>query len=296
MARDVVAEGLAPGTLYVVATPIGNLGDLSPRAAAVLSTVDVVYAEDTRHSRPLLQHIGATTPLESFHAHNEQAMLARVLARLRDGGTAALISDAGTPLVSDPGGRLVEAATAAGVAVVPVPGASAVLAALVGSGLAAVPFTFYGFLPRKGGERAARVAELAALPHTAVLYEAPPRLHETLADLVAGGLGQRRGCVARELTKKFEEFRRGTVQELAAYYAAETPKGELVLVLDGAPVPPPPAASEIAAFVAQRRADGADSRTIQRELMDTMGLARNAAYRAALGAGAGAGDEAGDEP
>jgi 16S rRNA (cytidine1402-2'-O)-methyltransferase len=274
---------MPPGTLAVVSTPIGNLGDLSPRAAAVLGAVDVVLAEDTRHTRGLLTHLGLRTPLESLHAHNEGEMTARLVARLVAGGTAAVVSDAGTPLVSDPGAMLVAAAVAAGVAVVPVPGASACLAALVASGFVVMPFTCFGFLPRKGADRAARLRDLATWPHAAVVYEAPPRIADTLADLRDAGAGARRAVVARELTKKFEEFRRGTVDALAAYYAEATPKGELVLVLDGAPAPPPADTAEIEAVVARWRAEGVDARTIQRQLMEQWGLSRNAAYRAAHG-------------
>ena len=276
-----MSDGVAKGTLYVVSTPIGNLGDLSARAIAVLGAVDVVLAEDTRHTRPLLTHLGLRTPLEAVHAHNEGDAALRLVARLVGGASAALVSDAGTPLVSDPGGVLVAAAIEAGVPVVPVPGPSAVLAALTGSGLPAVPFTFFGFLARKGAERRARLADLADLPHTAVLYEAPPRVGETLADLVEAGLGARRLVVARELTKKFEEFRRGTVEDLAAYYAETPPKGEVVLVLEGAPPAPPADDTTVAAPGSALRAAGRDARTIQRELMERLGLSRNAAYRAA---------------
>ncbi|MCU0624744.1 MAG: 16S rRNA (cytidine(1402)-2'-O)-methyltransferase [Gemmatimonadaceae bacterium] len=272
---------VVPGTLYLVATPIGHLGDCSPRAAEVLGGVDVVLAEDTRHTRPLLTHLGLSTPLEAVHAHNEGDVAARLVARLAAGGSAALVSDAGTPLVSDPGGTLVAAAIAAGVPVVPVPGPSAVLAALTGSGLPAVPFTFYGFLPRKGPERRDRIADLAALRHTAVVYEAPPRLGETLAELADAGLGGRRAVVARELTKKFEEFRRGTVDALAASFAVTPPRGEVVLVLEGAPPPPPADDAAVAAAVQALRASGQQARSIQRDLMDRFGLSRNAAYRAA---------------
>lgn len=249
----------------------------------MLRAADVVLAEDTRHSRPLLRHADSSAPLEALHAHNEAAQAAGIVTRLRGGATAALVSDAGTPLVSDPGGRLVAAVLGAGLPVVPIPGPSAVLAALVGAGFDPVPFTFLGFLARKGPERAAQLAQLAALPHTAIVYEAPPRLGETLADLAAAGAGGRRACVARELTKKFEEFRRGTVAELAAYYGGAPPRGEVVLVLEGAPPAPPPDTGEVAAAAAALRAEGREPREVQRTLMERFGLSRNAAYRAALG-------------
>ena len=198
------------GTLYIVSTPIGNLGDLSARALETLRSADAILAEDTRHTRALLSHFDLHTPLESYHEHNEAASTPGLVGRLQLGATLALVSDAGTPLLSDPGARLVRAAAAAGIAVVPIPGASALLAALVGAALSADRFTFFGFVPRKGPERRSLLADVAALRHTAVLYEAPGRVAETLDDLAAAGAGGREAVVARELTKQFEEFRRGT--------------------------------------------------------------------------------------
>jgi 16S rRNA (cytidine1402-2'-O)-methyltransferase len=269
------------GSLFVVATPIGNLGDITRRAVDVLGSVDAVLAEDTRHTRPLLDHLGLHVPTEALHEHNEAAMVPRLLARLQGGASLALVSDAGTPLVSDPGSRLVAAAIDAGISVVPVPGASALLAALVGAGFAAVPFSFYGFLPRKGNERTAAIAAMLAQPHTVACYEAPPRLAATLADFAAAGAGARRAVVARELTKKFEEFRRGTVAELGAYYDEHPPRGELVLVLEGAPPPSPVDPGALAARAAALRAQGLTARDTTQVLMDEFGCPRNAAYRAA---------------
>jgi 16S rRNA (cytidine1402-2'-O)-methyltransferase len=269
-----------PGTLHIVSTPIGNLGDLSPRAVAVLGEVAAILAEDTRHSRILLDRHGVRTPVIAYHEHNEAKATPGLVARLVGGESLALVTDAGTPLVSDPGSRLVRAAIDAGVLVSPVPGPSALLAALVAGGLPADRFTFLGFLPRKGAERRATIAELAALPHTAVLYEAPSRVAETLADLVEAGLGARAAVVARELTKQFEEFRRGTVAELAAYHGAHPPKGEVVLLVGGAP---PVVVDEAAlrAEAARLRSTGMSARDIVHVLMESAHAPRNLAYRIA---------------
>ena len=283
----------APGTLYLVSTPIGNLGDLSPRAAETLRGVALVLAEDTRHARVLLEHAHVRTKVASYHEHNEAAATPKIVARLRAGESVALVSDAGTPLLSDPGARLVRAAIEADAPVVAVPGASALLAALVVSGLDASRFTFFGFLDRKGRERTAALDALARLPHTAVLYEAAPRVAATLADLVERGGGERAAVVARELTKKFEEVRRGTVHALARYYEDAPPRGEVVLVIAGAPPTAIDGAADAArARAAALRAGGARAGDIVIALAAEFGLARNAAYRLAHGsAGASQGDE-----
>ena len=227
------AEPLAPG-LYVVATPIGNLADISIRALMTLAAADAVLAEDTRITKRLLAHYGIATPLVSYHEHSGENVRDRVIARLREGAALALVSDAGTPLVSDPGYRLVEAAITENLPVIPIPGASAALAALVVSGLRTDRFFFEGFLPAKSGARRNRLAELADMPGTLVLYEAPHRLTESLAD-AAEVLGPRPSAVARELTKFFETVRRGTLAELASAYAGEPPpKGEIVLLIGAA--------------------------------------------------------------
>lgn len=269
-----------PGMLYIVSTPIGNLGDLSPRAVETLKSVAVVLAEDTRHSRPLLQRFEVGTPLLSYHEHNEARTADALVARMVAGESMALISDAGTPLLSDPGARLVAAAIAAGVRVVPIPGASALLSALVASGISAARFTFFGFLERKGAERTSALAEIASLSHTAVLYEAAPRVAATLRDLSGAGCGARPGVVARELTKQFEEVRRGTLDELAAYYDDAPPRGEVVLVIAGAP---PVVANENAAREQARalRAGGLSARDVARTLVAEHGITRNVAYRLA---------------
>ena len=222
------------GTLYVVASPIGNAQDLSPRALETLRTVDLVLAEDTRSARKLLDGHGIGRRTQSCFDANEPARAAQAAALLRSGGSIALLSEAGTPTVSDPGYRVVHAAIAAGARVVPVPGPSAVLAALVGSGLPTDRFFFVGFPPRKTGARQGLLAQLSSLSATLVFFESPHRIAATLADLVAV-LGQDRpACVARELTKTHEEFLRGTLAELAERYASERPLGEVTLVVGGA--------------------------------------------------------------
>lgn len=236
------ADPIAPG-LHVVATPIGNLRDITLRALATLAAADAVIAEDTRVSRKLLAHYGVTTPLIAYHEHNAAAVRPHLLARLAEGAALALISDAGTPLVSDPGYKLVAEALAAGIAVTGVPGPSAVLAALVVAGLPTDRFFFEGFLPPKSAARRARINELAFVPGTLVFFESPRRLAETLADLAAE-LGDRPAAVARELTKLYETTRRGTLSELAAHFGGQAPpKGEIV-VLVGPPEPAAPIAEE----------------------------------------------------
>jgi 16S rRNA (cytidine1402-2'-O)-methyltransferase len=272
----------------VVSTPIGNLGDMTHRAVEVLGRVAVILAEDTRHSRPLLAHFGIATPLQAYHEHNEARATPQVLARLQAGEDVALIADAGTPLVSDPGARLVQAAAAEGIDVVPVPGASAPLAALVAAGLPSDRFTFYGFPPRRGRERERLLAEVAALGHTAVLFEAPGRVADTLADLAAAAGPERPAAVARELTKRFEEVRRGTLGALAAYYGAAAPRGEVVLVVGGRPADaaaPTVDEHDLRERAAALLADGLSARDATRRLMDETGVPRNVAYRAAQAAG-----------
>ena len=270
------------GTLYVVATPIGNRADFTPRAVETLRQVALIVAEDTRHSAPLLAWAGISTTVRSYHAHNEAEQAPRLVERLLAGDDVALISDAGTPLVSDPGARLVDAAIAAGITVTPIPGASAILAALVASGLSATAFTFLGFLPRAATERAAAARAALGSPWTVIMYEAPPRVADLLETLAAGGGAERRAVVARELTKLHEEFRRGTVAELAAYYGATAPRGEVVVLLDGAPAVKPD--HEAAARRAEAlRAGGASVRDTVRHLQEEFGVARNEAYRLAQG-------------
>ncbi|MGA2792646.1 MAG: 16S rRNA (cytidine(1402)-2'-O)-methyltransferase [Roseiarcus sp.] len=245
------AEPIAPG-LHVVATPIGNLRDITLRALATLAAADAVIAEDTRVSRNLFAHYGVTTPLVAYHEHNAAVVRPRLLARLAQGAALALISDAGTPLVSDPGYKLVAEALAAGIAVTSVPGPSAVLAALVVAGLPTDRFFFEGFLPPKSAARRARINELAAVPGTLVFFESPRRLAEMLADLSAE-LGDRPAAVARELTKLYETIRRGTLGALAAQFGGEAPpKGEIVVL-----VGPPDAAAPVGEVEIDRLLRGA---------------------------------------
>ncbi|MEJ1159691.1 16S rRNA (cytidine(1402)-2'-O)-methyltransferase [Prosthecomicrobium sp. N25] len=225
----------APG-LYIVATPIGNLGDMTIRALETLATADLVACEDTRVTRVLLDRYGLKPRLTAYHEHNAAAERPRILAALAEGKVVALVSDAGTPLVSDPGYKLVEAAAAAGHKVVPLPGASALLAALVVSALPSDTVLFAGFLPARTEARRRRIEELAPVPATLVLYESPHRLAESLADL-ADRLGpERPAAVARELTKAFEETVRGSLGELAGRWADKDPRGEIVIVI-GPPAP-----------------------------------------------------------
>lgn len=269
------------GTLYVVSTPIGNLGDFSYRAVDVLKTVAAVLAEDTRHSRHLLDRYGIETPLVAYHEHNEAKSTPRLVERLLAGESLALISDAGTPLLSDPGGRLVHAAVASGVVVTAVPGASALLAALVSSGVALDRFTFFGFLPRKGRERRDALADIVGLRHAAVVYEAPSRVADTLSNLVEAGAGNRPVVVARELTKQFEEVRRGTVAALAAYYVDAPPRGEVVIIVAGASAPVGASEETLRARVVELRAEGRTPRDIAAVLSSELGVPRNLAYRLA---------------
>jgi 16S rRNA (cytidine1402-2'-O)-methyltransferase len=272
-------------TLYVVATPLGNLGDLSPRAAEVLRQVPVVAAEDTRRTRGLLTHLGAAPTLLSFHAHSGERRLEAVLDILRDGRDVALVSDAGTPGVSDPGADLVAAARATGAAVVPVPGPSAVATALSAAGLPADRYLFLGFVPRKGSERTRLLARAAAEEWSVVLFEAPGRLGALLHDLARLTGPERRATVARELTKLHEELRMGTLAELADYYSEHEPRGEITLVLSGtgSPAPEEDRTEEAAEHAAELLAEGLTRREVARRLTESHGLSRNDAYRLVTG-------------
>jgi len=264
----------------VVSTPIGNMGDFSFRAVETLKSVAAVLAEDTRHTRHLLDRYGIATPLISYHEHNEAKSTPGLVSRMLAGESLALVSDAGTPLLSDPGARLVRAAIDAGVPVSPIPGASALLAALVASGLDVDRFTFYGFLPRKGGERRIVIDEVVRMAHAVVLYEAPNRVADTLAELARAGAGERATVVARELTKQFEELRRGTVAALAAYYDDTPPRGEVVIVIAGEK-PAEITEDELRARALELRAEGRSARDIVTALMAELGAPRNLAYRLA---------------
>lgn len=268
------------GRLYVVSTPIGNLGDITMRAIETLRTVSAILAEDTRHSRHLLARHGITTRVEGYREHNEARATPGIMRRLLAGESFALITDAGTPLLSDPGLRLVRAAIEAGVPVSPVPGSSALLAALVASGIDADRFTFFGFLPRKGTDRTQTIDAIVGLPHVAVIYEAPSRTGDTLRDIALRGGGARHAVVAREMTKQFEEFRRGTVDALAEYYGENAPKGEVVIIVAGADLPAPDE-DALREHARRLRAGGASTRDIVRLLIADHAAPRNLAYRIA---------------
>lgn len=269
------------GTLHLVATPIGNLEDVTLRALRVLREADRVYAEDTRRTRVLLDRHAIGARPRSLHEHNEEARTAEVLAALDAGQRVALVSDAGTPLVSDPGARLVAAAIDAGHAVVPVPGASAPLAALVASGLPAAPFTFLGFLPRRAGERDRLLARLRDRAETLVFFESPQRLAATLRALAAA-LGERRASVARELTKLHEEHARGTLTSLAERFAEGT-RGEVTIVVAGAqeagaPAPVLANDSQIDARIAALAAQGQRAKQIAATIAAEAGIPKRDAY------------------
>ena len=225
-----------PGTLHVVATPIGNLGDLSPRALETLRNVAAICAEDTRHTRQLLAHFGLERPLLALHQHNEDAQAAQLVARLLGGDSLALVSDAGTPLVSDPGFRVVRAARAAGIRVSPVPGACAAIAALSVAGLPSDRFVFEGFLPAKASARRERLARLASEPRTLIFYESAHRIDEALDDMAVAFGGDRPTVLARELTKLFETVLDGPLSEVRGKVAADANqrKGEFVVMVEGA--------------------------------------------------------------
>jgi 16S rRNA (cytidine1402-2'-O)-methyltransferase len=267
------------GRLVLVGTPIGNLGDLSPRAVEALGAADVVCCEDTRRTGRLLQHAGVRAPkLLVVNDHTEAAAVANVLGRLVVGERVAVVSDAGMPGVSDPGERLVAAAVDAGFPVEVVPGPSAAVTALVASGLPAGRFTFEGFLPRKGSGRTERLRELAAERRTAVLYEAPHRVARTLADLAAACGGDRRVVIARELTKLHEEHWRGTLDEAVAHVSEVVPRGEHVLVLDGAPPPAEVTDEVIVAALADAIAAGTSTRDAVAEVAADLDVPKRRAY------------------
>jgi 16S rRNA (cytidine1402-2'-O)-methyltransferase len=223
----------APGTLYLVGTPIGNVEDLTPRAQRLLGAVDVIAAEDTRHTKGLLDRFGIRRPMLSYHDHNKDARTPELIDRMREGASVAVVSDAGSPGISDPAFTLVRAAVAAGLAVIPVPGPSSAICALEVSGLPTDRFAFEGFLPRKAGKRRARIEQLREDPRTLIFFESPHRLKSALADLSAV-LGNRPASLSRELTKKFEETRRGPLNDLLTWVETSPPRGEFVLVVGGA--------------------------------------------------------------
>lgn len=271
------------GRLVLVATPIGNLGDVTRRATEALAGADLIYCEDTRTTRRLLSalHVPAGGRLRALHEHNEASLCAEVVERVAGGETVVLATDAGTPTVSDPGGRVVAAVAAAGLEVTTTPGPSAVVAALSVSGLATDRFCFEGFLPRKAGERRQRIEALLDEARTAVLYESPQRLAATLAEL-AGVLGPRRAVVARELTKVHEEVARGSLDELGERYADAEVRGECVIVIEGASPPPPVADDELRRAVAGALGSGLSVRAAAEAVAGSLGVSRRRAYEEAL--------------
>jgi 16S rRNA (cytidine1402-2'-O)-methyltransferase len=270
-------------TLYLVATPIGNLEDITLRALRVLREVPVIAAEDTRHTRKLLNHFDITTPTISYHEHSGPSGLQAVLERLAQ-GDVALVSDAGTPAISDPGEDLVQAALQAGHTVVPIPGPSAVITALIASGLPSDQFTYLGFLPRRTAERRTLLESIRDGQRTLVLYEAPHRLHACLADLHAV-LGDRQACLARELTKVHEEFQRASLAQLLARTHDESSvRGEYTIVVAGAspPVPPPADDADIRAELARLLGQGLSTRDAAAHVATQYGISRRDAYQLAL--------------
>lgn len=278
-----MAEKVQRGALYVVGTPIGNMSDISQRALALLKDVDVIAAEDTRETLKLLRHHGLTKPLISHHAHNERNSTPGVLKRLQAGDSVALVSDAGMPGISDPGENLIRAAIAAGIQVVPIPGPTSFVTALVGSGLPTGRFVFEGFLPAeaKGRRRALRV--LAAETRTLIFFEAPHRLLDTLADMQHVFGAERPACVARELTKHYETFHRGTLKSLWEAFSEVPIRGELVLVIAGAEAPSaPPTETGWEQVLETLLAQGVKPSTAAREVAASHGISREIAYAHAV--------------
>jgi 16S rRNA (cytidine1402-2'-O)-methyltransferase len=270
-----------PGTLYLVATPIGNLADITHRALQVLRDVALIACEDTRHTRKLLQHYGVDAKTVSYHEHNEQQRARELIELLQQGSDVAVVSDAGTPAISDPGFRLVRAAIESGITVVPVPGPSALISALIATGLPTDEFFFGGFLPARANARRARLTGLRSVPGTLIFYEVPHRLAASLKDAYEV-LGEREAVVARELTKLHEEIRRGRLSELSEHYSAVEPRGEIVLLIDRTVLAESAAgdlSSSIAGLVAQFEAEGLDRRAALTKAARELGLSRAEAYR-----------------
>jgi 16S rRNA (cytidine1402-2'-O)-methyltransferase len=270
---------MSGGALVLIGTPIGNLGDLAPRAVSELARADAIACEDTRRTGKLLEHAGVDRrPLLVVNDHTEAGAVRDVLARLERGERVAVVTDAGMPGISDPGERLVRAASAAGFTVEVVPGPSAAITALVTSGLPAGRFVFEGFLPRKGSGRTERLAALAAERRTMVLYEAPHRVARTIDDLCTAMGAGRRVVLARELTKLHEEIWRGSLGAARDRVAEHEPRGEFVIVVDGAPPPPEPTDDDIAVAVAAARAAGRSTRDAVDEVASSLGVARRRVY------------------
>ena len=271
------------GTLYLVSTPIGNLEDMTHRAIRVLSEVDVVACEDTRHTQKLLNHYGIKSKTISYHEHNERERADELLKQLEQGLDIAVVSDAGTPGISDPGFRLARVAIDSGVRVVPVPGASALITALVASGMPTDEFFFAGFLPARSGARRTRLSELRSIPATLIFYEGPHRIAATLKD-AREILGEREAVVARELTKMHEEIARGRLSELAKrFFDTESARGEMVLIIDRAIIAGEEktgeAVASVAALVTEFENEGLDHRAALKKAARQIGISRAEAYR-----------------
>lgn len=268
------------GILYLVATPIGNLADITYRAIEILQTVDLIACEDTRHTQKLLQHYGIKTKTVSYHEHNEKQRAEELVAKLNDGVDVAIVSDAGSPAISDPGFRVVQQAIAANVRVVPIPGPSAMISALTASGLSTNEFFFVGFLPSGAEARREKLRELGALRTTLIFYEAPHRLGFLLKDAIEV-LGDRHAVVARELTKIHEELKRGRLTELLDLFSADDKaRGEFVVLIDGEPIANEiPESLTVAEVVDRLELEGLDHRSALKKAARQMGLSRAEAYR-----------------
>lgn len=274
-----------PGTLFIVATPIGNLEDLTPRALRVLGEVDLIACEDTRHTRGLLNRFGIKARTISYHEHNERERAEELCKLLEAGSNIAIVSDAGTPLISDPGFRIVRAAIERRIQVIPIPGPAAFVAALVASGLPTDRFFFGGFLPARATARRSMLADLHAIPATLVFYEAPHRIAATLKDAL-NTLGDRTAAVARELTKLHEEIARGTLSELAQRFEVSPARGEMVLIINGATetkiradAKSEDAPARLTARVSELESEGVDSKVALKKAARELGLKRAEAYR-----------------
>ena len=271
-----------PGQLFIVATPIGNLEDITHRALRVLREVDLIACEDTRHTRKLLNHFGIATKTISYHEHNERERAGEICDLLQSGRNVALVSDAGTPLINDPGFRIVQLATTRGIPVVPVPGASALVTALAGSGLPTARFMFEGFLPPRARARRNRLSELSRIPATLIFYEAPHRIRATLKDAL-DVLGTRAAVVARELTKLHEEFVRGTLAELVEHFSEDrSARGEFVLMISGEPAESSPIASspeKLRERTNELERGGLNSKDALKQAARELGMKRAEAYR-----------------
>ena len=270
------------GTLYIVSTPIGNLEDITQRAIRILSEVDIIACEDTRHTKKLLNHFGIPTPTTSYHDHNERERAPELLRSLKDGSDIAIVSDAGTPGISDPGFRIAQLAAEEGILVVPVPGPTALIAALVAAGFPSDQFFFGGFLPARTNQRRTKLAEVSSMPATLIFYEAPHRIVDALRD-AREVLGERQAVVARELTKLHEELVHGTLSELAENFSArEAVRGEMVLIIDRnviAGEEDSRAIGGISEIVAALEQKGADQRTALKQAAKELGISRDEAYR-----------------